>query len=106
MVPWVHVERVAGMMLFVAQTASIAGPFNAVSPHPVTNREFTARLAHQLHRPAILRAPYFGLRLAFGEMASMLVGSQRAVPKAAEAAAYQFRFPDLQAALADIFSPK
>jgi hypothetical protein len=104
--PWIHVDDLAAMLLFAAQTASIAGPFNGVSPQPVTNRDFTRALAKQLHRPAFLPAPYFALRLALGEMASMLVGSQRAIPQAAEQAGFHFRFTEIAAALAAILGPK
>lgn len=104
--PWIHVDDVAGLLIFAARTASLAGPFNAVSPRPVTNREFTRALARVLHRPAILPAPYFALRLALGEMATMLVASQRAIPQAAESAGYRFRFAELDPALADILAKK
>jgi uncharacterized protein len=104
--PWIHVDDVAAMWLFAADTASLAGPFNAVAPQPVTNREFTRALAKQLHRPAFFPVPYFALRLAFGEMAAMLVASQRAVPQAAEQAGYRFRYPDIGATLSAILGPK
>jgi len=104
--PWIHVDDLAALLLFAAETPSLAGPFNAVAPQPVTNRDFTRALARQLHRPAFFPAPYFALRVAFGEMASMLVASQRAVPQAAEQAGYQFRYPDINATLSDILGPK
>jgi hypothetical protein len=104
--PWIHVDDLAALLLFAARTESLVGPYNAVAPQPVTNREFSRALARQLHRPAFIPTPYFALRLAFGEMASMLVGSQRAVPQAAEKAGYQFRFPDINATLADILGTK
>ena len=105
--PWIHVDDLAGAVVCSPRRReSLVGPYNAVAPQPVTNREFTRALAQQLHRPAFIPTPYFALRLAFGEMASMLVGSQRAVPQAAEQAGYQFRYPDIDATLADILGTK
>ncbi len=104
--PWIHIDDEVGLLLFAAQTASISGPFNATAPAPVTNREFTRALARQVHRPAFMPAPYFALRLALGEMADMLVASQRAVPQVAESAGYQFRFRELDAALAEVIERK
>ena len=104
--PWIHVDDLASLLVFTAQTESMTGPFNAVALQPVTNREFTRALAKQLHRFAFLPAPYFALQLALGEMASMLVGSQRAVPQAAEQAGYQFRYRDIDSALSAILGPK
>jgi len=77
---------------------------NVVSPEPVTNAEFTRKLAKALHRPAILPAPAFGLRLALGrEMAdALLMASQRVVPKKLLAANYTFALPALGPALAQI----
>jgi len=68
----------------------------------VTNADFTRALAAAVHRPAIFPVPGFALRLLFGEMAGMLLASQRVSPKAAESAGFTFRFPQLDAALADL----
>jgi uncharacterized protein (TIGR01777 family) len=97
--PWVHVDDVVGLMLHAVKHAEIEGPINAVSPNPVTNREFTRILAAALHRPAIFPAPAFGLKLLLGEFADVLLGSQRVVPRVAERTGYTFHFADLAAAL-------
>jgi NAD dependent epimerase/dehydratase family enzyme len=73
-----------------------------VAPFPVTNREFTRELARGLGRPAILPIPAFALKLLFGEMAQVLLESQRVAPRAVEAAGFRFRFPQLAPALADL----
>src|SRR4029079_9731930 len=64
---WIHVEDLAALFMHAAQTGTLRGPVNAVAPDLVRNREFTKTLARVLHRPACLPAPYFGLRLLFGE---------------------------------------
>jgi NAD dependent epimerase/dehydratase family enzyme len=78
---------------------------NAVAPEPVRNAEFTRALASQLHRPAFLPAPYFGLRLLFGEFAEVLFASQRVIPRVAIDSGYEFRYPRIAAALAEILAP-
>jgi NAD dependent epimerase/dehydratase family enzyme len=56
-----------------------------------------------LRRPAILPAPAFALRLAFGEMADdVLVASQRVQPEALQRAGYSFQFTDLRQALINL----
>jgi uncharacterized protein (TIGR01777 family) len=99
---WIHVDDLVGMMLLAAERSDIEGPMNATSPNPVTNREFTKILAGVLHRPAVLPAPAFGLRLLLGEFAEVLLGSQRVLPKVAERCGYRFQYPDLAAALKTI----
>jgi hypothetical protein len=53
-------------------------------------------------RPAVVPTPGFLLRLAFGEMAGMLLTGQRAVPRHLTQMGYAFRFAEAEAALRDI----
>ena len=78
---------------------------NAVAPNPVRNTEFTRALGRQLHRPAFLPAPYFGLRLVFGEFAQVLFASQRVIPRVALESGFTFQYPDITAALREIIAP-
>ncbi len=100
--PWVHVDDIVGLLIHAASTDAVSGPMNGVAPRPVTNREFTAVLAKTLRRPAFLPVPYFGIRLAFGEVAEVLFASQRVLPRVAEQTGYAFRYPELRPALEEI----
>jgi len=99
---WIHIEDMAGLLQF-AMEKPVSGPINGTAPNPVTNADFTRELAAALHRPAIFPVPKFALSLMFGEMADVIMGSQKVLPKAAETAGYRFRFSQLQPALADLF---
>ena len=101
---WIHLDDLCALILFAMGESTLRGVFNATSPHPVTNSEFTRALAHAAHRPAVLPVPAFALRLLFGEMSEMLLGSQRAVPEAALRAGFEFRYPEIGAALIQILS--
>ena len=98
---WIHLDDLAGIFQ-VALSTPISGAVNGVAPTPVTNADFTRELAAAVHRPAIFPVPPFALRLLYGEMAGVLLASQRVNPKAAESAGFNFRFPHLSAALADL----
>jgi uncharacterized protein len=98
---WIDAEDLAELFRLVIE-GSHDGVFNGVAPFPITNREFTRELARVLGRPAILPIPAFALKLLFGEMAQVLLESQRVAPRAAEAAGFRFRFPQLAPALADL----
>ena len=105
--PWVHREDVVSALLWMLDNAEAAGPYNVVSPTPVTNREFTACLAMQLHRPALLPAPAFALQLLLGDMARLLLTGQKALPTRLLDQGFQFRFVQLADALGDaIGGPK
>jgi uncharacterized protein (TIGR01777 family) len=97
---WIAMPDLVAAIRHVASHDSISGPVNAISPHPVTNAEFTRCLARVLGRPALLPAPAFALRLALGEMADeLLLSSTRAVPGRLLGSGFSFRYPDLESAL-------
>ena len=102
--PWIHVADLARLYVHAAESPSIQGAMNAVAPHPVRNAEFTKALARQLHRPAFIPAPYFGLRLLFGEFAQVLFASQRVIPRVALDTGFVFQYPEIAAALREILS--
>jgi uncharacterized protein (TIGR01777 family) len=102
---WIHIDDAVSLILFAIENtagAALRGSVNATAPHPVTNDEFTRRLAAALHRPAIFPVPAFALKLAFGEMSEVLLDSQRVLPTAAQAAGFHFQYPELAAALENI----
>jgi uncharacterized protein (TIGR01777 family) len=99
---WIHVDDVVGLIAFATKSTKINGPLNATAPAPVRNSDFTKSLARVLHRPAIFPVPEFVLQIVCGEMASVVTGSQRVLPAAAERAGYDFRFTNLDKALADL----
>lgn len=97
---WIAIDDVIGAIHHALITESLSGPVNAVSPNPATNRDFTKTLGSVLGRPTIIPMPAFAARLAFGEMGDeLLLASTRVVPERLSASGYQFRFPELNAAL-------
>jgi uncharacterized protein (TIGR01777 family) len=96
---WIHLEDLAALIGFAIAEPGLHGPVNAVSPNPARNTEFTRELAAALRRPAFFRVPAFALKLIFGEMSQVMLDSQRAVPRAAEAGGFRFRHPELGQAL-------
>jgi uncharacterized protein (TIGR01777 family) len=97
---WITIDDVVGAILHAMGTETLRGPVNAVAPQPVTNREFTKILGRVLGRPTVFTMPAFAARLAFGQMADeLLLCSQRVEPAKLLASGYQFRFPELEAAL-------
>ena len=77
----------------------VDGPVNVVGPQPARNAEFVAELARQLHRPALVPTPRFGMRLVLGELADAALVGQRAVPAALTAAGFTFQHGELPGAL-------
>jgi NAD dependent epimerase/dehydratase family enzyme len=84
----------------------VSGVVNGVAPTPVTNAEFTVALGRALHRPAVLPVPALALRLALGEMSTVLLAGQRVLPRAAQRFGFEFRYPEIGPALADLCSTR
>ena len=100
---WVHLADVVAALTFLLQREGLRGPFNITAPEPVTGRQFCDVMKR--HTRTLLTAPVPGpaLRLLVGEMAGeLLLEGQRVVPAGLRAAGFEFRYPLLDAALADI----
>ena len=95
----IHVDDVAGMILWAAENQSVSGAVNAVNPVPVRNADFTLTLARVVRRPAILPAPSCALKFALGELSRVMLDSVRVRPAVAESLGYAFRHPTLEAGL-------
>ncbi len=101
---WVTLDDVVEAFLFAIDTPAVSGPYNVAAPNPVTNAEFTKQLGKALHRPTILPAPKFALKLVAGEMADeMLLTSQRVDSARLCEAGFEFGDTELAPALARIF---
>ncbi|HVE87807.1 MAG TPA: TIGR01777 family oxidoreductase, partial [Myxococcales bacterium] len=101
---WVHRDDVVSLLLHALQSPQASGVLNGTAPEPVTNADFTRALGRALHRPAFLRAPATALRLALGEMSTLLLDGQRVVPRRTLETGFHFAYPTLDAAFAHLFA--
>ena len=100
--PWIHLDDWLDLVMWLMADQRASGPFNGTAPNPVTNADFTRALGHALSRPAVIPVPGFGLRIALGELASSLLSGQRAVPGRALEMGFEFRYPEIESALANL----
>lgn len=99
---WIHGADLVRLLILPIETASIQGTLNGTAPAPVRNKDFTAQLGKALSRPAFFPAPAFGLKLVLGEMASVLLESQRVLPERTQKTGFRFSFPELAPALENL----
>jgi uncharacterized protein (TIGR01777 family) len=97
--PWIHIDDIAGIFCHALFSAGLSGPVNGVAPGIVSNGEFTDALAAALRRPVIFSVPEFVLKIVMGEMAEVVLHSQRVIPRVAIDSGYRFRFQMLRPAL-------
>ena len=100
---WITLSDHVAAMRFLLE-ADVRGPVNMASPDPVTNAQLTKALGAELHRPTVVVAPAFALRLALGrERADNLVfASQRLAPTVLQDAGFAFSHPALAGALESV----
>ena len=91
-------------MRFLIETEAASGPFNLVAPSSLTNAGFGRVLGRVMRRPYYLPVPAFALRLLTGEMSTVLLDGQRAIPRRLLDLGFTFRFPKAEAALRDLLS--
>jgi uncharacterized protein len=102
-VSWIHRDDEVGILLWALDDASVSGVVNAAAPQPVTNKEFSKTLGRVLGRPAVLPIPGLVLDLKFGgEFGQIARGGQRVLPQRTQELGYEFRHPQLEAALRDL----
>jgi uncharacterized protein (TIGR01777 family) len=102
---WIHLHDLASMFVYALEHSQVRGIYNATAPVPVNNHEFSKCLAEAIHKPFFLPAvPGFALKMLFGEMATMLLNSQRISSKKIEDAGFEFRYRELKPALTQLFS--
>ncbi|HEY5707134.1 MAG TPA: TIGR01777 family oxidoreductase [Terrimicrobiaceae bacterium] len=98
----VHVEDVAGIMVWALENETVNGAVNAVMPAPFRNVDFTRELAKCLGRPAVFPAPAFALRLVLGELSGLMLDNSRVAPRIPSEGGYKYQFPTLSAALENV----
>ena len=95
---WITLHDQVRAMIFLMQS-KIEGAVNITTPNPVTNKEFTAALAHALKRPAFFPAPAFALRAVLGGFSSEVLGSKKVIPKVLMDNGFDFEYPFVSNAL-------
>ncbi|MGF7184877.1 hypothetical protein GGQ84_000962 [Desulfitispora alkaliphila] len=101
-VSWIHINDLVEIIRFVIENESIVGPVNATSPTPVRMKEFCSAIGTTMNRPSWLRVPQLILRVGLGEMADMILNSQRVYPNKITNSGYEFRFSRVNEALEDV----
>ena len=101
---WVHEQDLIELFSYCISNDVPSGVYNATSTTPVTNQEFSKTLAQVLHRPFFLpKTPAFFLKLIFGEMAQLVLVSQRLSNAKITSTGFQFQFKTIQEALTNVY---
>ncbi len=102
---WIHRDDVCRAFLWAIENQAVEGVFNLTAPTPARGKDLVKATAKAMKQPAVfLPAPAFVLRLIFGEMSAVILNSNRVSSEKLTQAGFEFQWPELNAALRDIFA--
>lgn len=101
---WIHMADLISAIRFILKSDKAEGIYNLTAPHPVSNREFARSLGRIMRRPSFFPVPAFMMKLALGELSTVLLDGQRVLPTRLESEGFTFTFPKLDSALLDLLS--
>lgn len=104
--PWVHHADVSHAIEFLIERPALSGPFNLCAPEPAQHAAFMRALHCALRRPGLVTLPAWALRLALGELSSVVLDSQRMAPRRLLEAGFTFAYPQLDGALRHLLRDK
>ena len=99
---WIHIDDLCQIFIDQIEKGYPSGIYNTVSPKPISNKQFTIEIKNALNGRITLPAPVFGLRLVLGEMANVLLNSNRVYPKRLQEESFEFKFSNLEKAVIDL----
>ncbi len=103
--PWIHLGDLCALFAFTIEHREVEGVFNAVAPHPVTNQAMTKAIGNALNRPVWpIGVPSFALKLALGEMATIVLAGNRVSSEKIQRLGFTFTYPTIEKALSHLLS--
>lgn len=103
---WILLDDLVNLYSAVVNNKDMSGVYNATAPHPTDNFHFTKALGHALHRPTLVPVPATALKLAFGEMSSVILDSQKVISKRLPDPHFEFQCETIESAMNKIFEKK
>ncbi|MCY7410269.1 MAG: TIGR01777 family oxidoreductase, partial [Chitinophagales bacterium] len=105
--PWLHIDDLCKIYLFILKNQQLTGVYNACAPAPVKQIELMNAIANAAQKRKInIPVPSFVLKIMLGEFADSLSSSLRCSSKKIEAAGFQFQYTQLSAALESLLAQR
>lgn len=103
---WIHLDDLVNLYATAVASADYQGVYNGTAPHPVDNFDFTKALGKALHKPTLFPVPAIALKIAFGEMSSVILDSQKIISKRLPEEKFSFQYETIEEAMTAIFASK
>ncbi|MGO1420917.1 TIGR01777 family oxidoreductase [Staphylococcus equorum] len=99
---WIHLDDLTRAILYTINNGNAHGVFNFTAPIVEHQNLFGYTLARVTHRPHFTWIPALALRLALGQMSTVVLDTQKVIPNKLQAIDFKFKYPDLKIALEDL----
>lgn len=106
MVSWIHIGDLCNMLVFAIQNEQLHGIYNAVAPHPVSQKTLIKALVKAVKPPIHILAPVpaFVLKLMLGEMSVEILKSATVSSRKIQEAGFLFSYEKIEDAFHTFFS--
>ena len=107
MISWIHIDDLCRLFIEGIENEQLAGTYNAVAPLPVSNKELTIELAHQIKGKFYipLHVPKFILKIMMGERSIEILKSTTVNCEKIKKTGFTFLYPSIEAALHQLAHP-
>jgi len=96
---WIHIQDISNIFCHILKN-DLDGIFNGVSPNPITNKDFTIKLAKLLKRPLLFpKIPKWLMSLILGEMHIIIFDSQNIACDRLNKTKFKFKFDNFDEAI-------
>jgi len=104
-IPWIHIDDICGICHFALENKNMSGVFNAVAPHPVTNKTFVEKVTRIMKKNRYIPPiPSLILKLVFGEMSVLFLAGNRISAQKLQDKGYQYKYSDIDEALKNLIT--
>ena len=105
--PWIHITDLIQMYAEAVDNDKIKGSYNASSPQYINHSEFNHTLARKMNKPFFIpNIPAFVMKLALGEMSSLVLNGSRIDATKIQETGFKFQYPTLEKALEELIEKK
>lgn len=102
-ISWIHIEDEVHAIRFLIDNGQARGPFNLSAPNPQACADFMRALAKELRRPYWLPVPAFALKLLLGQMSTLLLDGQYALPSRLSSLGFTFKYEHIAEAFKALY---
>lgn len=99
---WIHIDDISRAFIHLIEHPHHKKIYNGVSPSPITNKVFAQTIRDTIGFGVVIPAPRFALRLTLGEMANVVLNSNKVTPTNLLDAGFDYKFSDLSEAINDL----